>query len=331
MIIRKKAYSRAGLIGNPSDGYFGKTISIICKNFRAQVTLYESPEVEIIPSQQDHCRFDSVSELVDDVRRNGYYGGLRLCKATIKKFFDYCQEHDIELEPRNFTIRYETNVPRQVGMGGSSAIITAAMRALLEFYRVDIPKPVLPSVILSVEKDELGIQAGLQDRVIQVYEGMVYMDFAREIMEAQGHGEYEPMDPSLLPPVFVAYRTDLSEESSVPHSGLRQRYEDGDAEVVDAMKQFAELAAECRQCLLEGRKERVGELMDANFDLRASICKISAANHELVRRGRELGAHVKFAGSGGAVIGVYEDQDMYEALEKGYAELGCQVFKPVMI
>ena len=28
-LLRKKAYARAGLIGNPSDGYHGKTISIM--------------------------------------------------------------------------------------------------------------------------------------------------------------------------------------------------------------------------------------------------------------------------------------------------------------
>jgi len=331
MIIRKKAYARAGLIGNPSDGFYGKTIAIICKNFRAEVTLYESPEVEIIPSRQDHVRFNSIQELVEDVGQNGYYGGLRLCKATIKRFADYCQGHAIELDSKNFTVRYETNIPRQVGMGGSSAIITATMRALMEFYRVEIPKPILPSLVLSVETDELGIAAGLQDRVIQSYEGMVYMDLAKDVMESEGHGHYLPMDPSLLPPVFVAYRTDLSQESTVVHSSVRQRYEDGDEKVVSTMGAIAELAAKAKDCLLASEKQELGALMDTNFDLRSTMYEISDMNQELVRRGRKLGASVKFAGSGGAVIGVYTDQDMYEALEKSYGEIGCQVLKPVMI
>jgi len=56
MIVRTRAYSRAGLAGNPSDGYFGKTLSVIIKNFFAEVTLYETPELEIIPNEQtgDH-------------------------------------------------------------------------------------------------------------------------------------------------------------------------------------------------------------------------------------------------------------------------------------
>ena len=50
MIIRAKSYARAGLVGNPSDGYFGKTISFIVRDFGARVTLYESPVLEILPN-----------------------------------------------------------------------------------------------------------------------------------------------------------------------------------------------------------------------------------------------------------------------------------------
>lgn len=35
-----------------------------------------------------------------------------------------------------------------------------------------------PQVILDIEKKELGISAGLQDRVIQTYKGLVLMDFS---------------------------------------------------------------------------------------------------------------------------------------------------------
>ena len=48
--------------------------------------------------------------------------------------------------------------------------------------------------------------AGLQDRVIQAYQGLVYMDFSKSLMDARGYGEYERMDAKLLPNVFVAYR-----------------------------------------------------------------------------------------------------------------------------
>jgi prepilin-type processing-associated H-X9-DG protein len=48
--------------------------------------------------------------------------------------------------------------------------------------RIRIPKPMMANLVLSVEKDELGIAAGLQDRVAQVYQGLVYMDFDKSII-----------------------------------------------------------------------------------------------------------------------------------------------------
>ena len=78
MIITAHAHARAGLVGNPSDGYFGKTISFIIRNFRATVRLWESPHFEILPTHGDLDRFDSVGAFLRDQKLHGYYGGMRL-------------------------------------------------------------------------------------------------------------------------------------------------------------------------------------------------------------------------------------------------------------
>ena len=160
-IIRTVAYARAGLLGNPSDGYFGRTISIIVKNFSANVVLYEWPELEIILTRQDRCQFDRLGDLVQDVKLNGLYGGLRLVKAAIKRFAEYCAEQRIALGDQNFSLRYDSTIPRQVGLAGSSAIVAATLRALMEFYGVNVPSETLPNLVLSVETREVGIAAGL--------------------------------------------------------------------------------------------------------------------------------------------------------------------------
>lgn len=210
-LIRTHAYARAGLLGNPSDGYFGKTIALPVRNFRASVVLYEWPELEIVLAQQDRCSFNSLDDLCNDVRLHGYFGGLPLVKATLRKFWEYSRKHGIALHGRNFSLRYESNIPRQVGMAGSSAIIAATLRALMRFYDVEIPREIQPNLVLSVEREELGIAGGLQDRVCQVYETLVYMDFSRDLIESRGYGRYEALDPALLPPLFMAFDASLSE------------------------------------------------------------------------------------------------------------------------
>src|SRR5499426_733156 len=197
-LTRKRAYARAGLLGNPSDGYHGKTISISVRNYWAEVVLYEWDAVEIVLADDDRAKFDSIYELARDVRLHGYYGGIRLIKATIKRFVEHCHARDIALHDRKFSVRYSTTIPRQVGLAGSSAIIVATLRCLMEFYGVTLPLKVQPTFVLLVEQEELGITVGLQDRVIQVYEGLVYMDFDRareKTVDGLTSYCYERLDP----------------------------------------------------------------------------------------------------------------------------------------
>jgi len=328
MIIHTKAHARAALIGNPSDGYFGKTIAFTVKNFTAEVTLYESPELEVLDSEEDRSCFKSIDDLSQQIRLYGYYGGVRLIKATIKKFAEFFAQRHVTLPRRNFTVRYRSSIPRLVGLGGSSAIVTAVLRALMRFHGLEIPNTLLPSLALSAETEELNIPAGLQDRVIQTYEGIVYMDFARDLLEAQGYGHYEPLPRDCMPSVFVAYRAELAEGSEVTHSGLRVRFERGEPEVLEAMKKFASFAEEGRQALLAGDTGRLGELMNANFDLRRRIMTLNPRQVEMVEASRRLGAPCKFAGSGGAVVGLYSSPAQYAELTAAYQELGCKVIKP---
>ena len=331
MIIKTQAHPRCGLVGNPSDGYYGKTISFTFKNFAAEVVLYQTPELEIIPSRRDHSRFGSIDYLVRDVGLFGYYGGIRLLKATIKRFHDYCRENGLELDERNFTIRYHSNIPDHVGLAGSSAIITSCLRALMAFYGISIPDPVQANLILSVETDELGIPAGLQDRVAQVYEGLVFMDFGEKLMKTQGYGRYERMDPALLPPVYVAYMRELGEGTEVFHNDIRGRFNRGEPEVVEAMRFWAGLADEVRTCLLDGRQGEVGDLLNANFDRRRVLYQLSEGNLKMVDAARSTGASAKFCGSGGAIVGTYEDDAMFERLRATLEPIGIHVLKPELM
>jgi glucuronokinase len=327
-IIRTHAYARAGLLGNPSDGYFGKTIAMPLRNFKASVVLYEWPELEIMLALQDRCSFDSLTELCVDVRKHGYFGGLPLVKATVRKFSDYCAKQGHTLHSRNFSLRYESTIPRQVGMAGSSAIITATLRALMQFYGVAIPLELQPNLILNVEREELGIAAGLQDRVCQAYETLVYMNFAQDLIESRGYGEYIPLDSALLPPLFVAYDVSLSEPSGIVHSNIRQRWEAGDPKVRQAMLDLASYAEEGRAALLAGDHKRLSELIDLNFDCRRGIVDLDPRHLAMVELARKHGASAHYAGSGGSIIGAYRDEAMFEKLRAGFEAMGCRIIKP---
>jgi len=330
-IIETYAYARAGLLGNPSDGYYGKTIAFLVRNFRARVLLYPSARLEIKAAKADLPVFENLEDLYRTTRWRGYYGGIRIIQALIVRFLDYCRTQGTALPERNFTIEYESNIPMRLGMGGSSAIITAALRALCQYFEVSIPLPAQANLVLETETRELGVPAGLQDRVVQAYEGLVYMDFSRELMERQGFGAYERLDPSLLPSMYVAYRTSLSEGTEVFHSNVRERWHAGDPEVVAAMRTWAGYAEQGREALLRRDHEALDGLIDANFDLRAGIYRVSEGNRRMIEAARRAGASANFAGSGGAIVGRYQGEAMFQALAMAMQPLGVAVIKPVIV
>lgn len=254
-IIRKKAYARVGLMGNPSDGFYGKTMSLLISNFWAEVTLipnnyknqhhYQASNqplssIQLISNPMaDMQQFNSLPSLINICEQNGYNNADRLFLATCKVFYQYCQQEDIPINTTiGFKLLFNTNIPRQVGLAGSSAIITAFWKCLFSFYQLSDrhhPTSLLTlerqaSLILSVEVDELGIAAGLQDRVIQSFGGLVFMDFEKSFMDQHGYGQYTVLDEHLLPPLYLAYVAH-PEDSGKVHSSVKQRFLSGDNEV----------------------------------------------------------------------------------------------------
>ncbi len=330
MLITTQSFARAGFLGNPSDGYFGKTISFAFRNFSAEIVMYETPELGFVPGNVDDATFASPDDLLRDIQLFGYYGGIRLMKAVAKLFFLWCRERGIALPARNFTVRYTSNIPRLVGLSGSSAICTAMLKALQQFYGVAIPLEDAPTLCLEAERDELGIQCGLQDRVIQMYEGCVFMDFDKALVESSGHGRYERLDPALLPRLYVAYDPQRAEVSGTYHKKLRVLFEEKKPDIVAAMGEFADIAQQGRDALLAGRPDKLPALVNANFDLRDRIFNVAPANRRMVLAARAAGAAAKFAGSGGAIVGIYEDDAQYERLVQALGAIGCQTIRPTI-
>ena len=186
----------------------------------------------------------------------------------------------------------------------------------------------MPNLVLSVETEELGINAGLQDRVIQTYEGCVFMDFDKKIMEKEGHGKYEELDPDLLPNLYIAYKTNLGKVSGAVFNDVKTRYLEGEPLVVDTLAEIGEVAQEGKKAIIEGDHERLDLLINKNFDLRTKIFNISDSNMELVQQARKCGASAEFTGSGGSIIGTYKNDETLRCLIINMQKLNARVVKP---
>jgi len=143
-------------------------------------------------------------------------------------------------------------------------------------------------------------------------------------------GVYEPIDLAYLPPLYLAYSRAAAEPTEVIHNDLRGRYERGEPAVREAMVQFAKLAEQGRKAILEKDWETLGRLMDSNFDLRRKILNLAPEHIEMVERARSLKVPAKFAGSGGAIVGLCPDETTFQKLREVMAEIDCEVLRPIV-
>src|SRR5947209_13544587 len=115
------APARAALAGNPSDGYGGAVLALALDGFSARARASAAERLTITPE----------SELV---------------RATVRRF-----SRQLEARALRSAIRWETSIPRSVGLGGSSAIVIATLRALCGLYGTPLEPVELARFALAVE------------------------------------------------------------------------------------------------------------------------------------------------------------------------------------
>jgi glucuronokinase len=303
---RAHAYPRLGILGNPSDGYGGRVLSLTFSNFKA--------EVEAIDAGP------SVRELFERLDSGAAEGIETLTTAAARS---YARAHPLP-DTTRLSFSTVTDIPRQAGLAGSSAIVTAALRALAGTLGVHLSPRELALLAWEAETRELGIEAGPQDRVAQAHGGLLDMDFSKPWSE----DSFRSVDPTLLPAMLVAWDSRPGSPSGDVHDEVRARHEARDPEVTQAMERFPQIAADGVLALERGDLTEFLDCMNANFDLRAGIWSLSPGDLELVSIGREVGCATKFPGSGGAVICAAPDVATLVVAEEAYASRGLNTIRP---
>jgi glucuronokinase len=284
---RGVAHARAALAGNPSDGYGGAVLAVALEGFSARAVARRACGPEVDPP-------------------------LELVEATVRRF-----ARELCAEARHSAIGWSTSIPRSVGLGGSSAIVIATLRALCKLHAVGLDPAALAEFALAVETEDLGIAAGPQDRVAQAYGGVTYMDFA-------GPPRYESL-PDWLPPLLIAWRATAAEPSGEVHDALGARFARGEPAVLQGMRALARAARAARDALLAGDVAGLGRAVDASFEARRAMLALDPRHVEMVELARGAGASANYTGSGGAIICVCCDEVQRRAAGEALAGGGCDI------
>jgi glucuronokinase len=292
-MVRASAFARAALAGNPSDGYGGATLAVVVRDFVAEVEATPATDPSVAPENA-------------------------LVRATVSRFQ---REHAPDAAP--VAVRLRTSIPMTVGLGGSSAIVIATVRALCELHRVELRRDELASFALAVETEDLGIAAGLQDRVAQAYGGLTFMDFQARV--------YEPLDPGLLPPMFLAWNIEAGGASGLTHTDLRARFERAEPTVLAAISELADLARTARAALLVGDAPTFARCLDGSFEARRRMLTLDVRHVAMVELARAKGASANYTGSGGAIVGCCLDGEHRARVIAALTDAGYHAIAPAVV
>lgn len=288
--------ARAALAGNPSDGYGGAVVAIPVPDLTAVATLDETEGVPFSIRTSD-------ADL----------GGL--LDATAAAFGDH-----VGALP-DVTASVSTSIPRLVGLAGSSAIIISLLRALRAWDNHKWDAIELAELALSVERDRMGVEAGLQDRLVQAVGKPVAMTF-----DPVGFESLEVPDDFHL---FLAWNSAEDEPSSTVHRSLRRRYDAGDESVRSAMDDLTVQAGRAKRAILDGDAALLADAMHRTMAIRIQIVELTDAQRRLVEVGRAAGAAVNSAGSGGSIVGLARHDGHLKTVRAAYRSAGLQFLELV--
>lgn len=298
-VIQCSAPGRAGIIGNPADMYGGSVLSCSTAE-RASVTVREADEL-VFETGTERCAITSMEEFAltgdhFDIARAVLCGtGLTDLRAQIT---------------------WQTDIPFRAGLSGSTALLVALLSAVLAFRALRYPRHYLAELARMVEYHHLGVFCGYQDAYMCTFGGLNYMDFReKEFHRPFGTEPYATIEPlmsdvPLLP--FVLAHTGVQRVSGAVHKPIRERWLEGDRQVVDAYLTLGRIAREGKKALLHGRWADLGRLMNENHAITRDLGGSGPENERLIQTALDhgaLGAKLAGAGSGGTIIALHHEPD----------------------
>ncbi|MEA1997441.1 MAG: hypothetical protein U9N45_07365, partial [Gemmatimonadota bacterium] len=179
-MIEASAPARAGVIGNPTDGYGGSLISCTV-DCRATVRITGAERIELAFGGQETVITDETGLRLDG-------GFFDIAKSVIRY---------LRIADKGFRIEGTSDVPYRSGLAGSTAMLAAVYGAVSSFLGMETNRYQLAETIRYIELNYMDIQCGYQDQYMTVFGGLNYMDFrTKEVyvdIEDEVYATIEPL------------------------------------------------------------------------------------------------------------------------------------------
>lgn len=261
MIIRAKAPLRIGLAGggtdvSPYSDTYGGCVLNACINMYAYATIepMDNGKIELCCPDRNKCKvYDSVEYLSID-------GNFDLLKGVYNRIVkDYVHK------PLSFKLTTYVDAPAGSGLGSSSTLVVAIVKAFQEWLNLSLGEYDLANLAWSIEREDLNMSGGRQDQYAAAFGGFNFMQFNGAnvlVNPLRIKKEYiNELEFSLL-----LYYTGTSRLSAKIIESQVKNTKNKNVKAIDAMHRLKQHAYDMKEALLTGKINKMGILFNEGWE-----------------------------------------------------------------
>jgi D-glycero-alpha-D-manno-heptose-7-phosphate kinase len=299
MFIRSRAPLRLGLAGGGTD------VSPYCDEFGGAVlnaTIGHYAYASIEPLDGDEVQFASC----DQNQTSSYRSSTELLPDgnldLLKNVHNYAVRHLNGGVPLHLRLTTRVDVPSGSGLGGSSTLVVATLKAYAEWLNYPIDDYELAQAAFHIEREVAGLRGGRQDQYAAAFGGFNFMEFGQA-----GHVLVNPLrvkDNVLceLEASILLFYTGASRASAEIIAEQSRNVETGNRLALDAMHRVKQEAFRMKDALLRGDFNLLHEVLRCSWVAKKQMSSriVNEQIEEIYARALEAGAHcARISGAGG--------------------------------
>ncbi|HUH64242.1 MAG TPA: hypothetical protein VLZ50_14645 [Terracidiphilus sp.] len=305
MIVRSRAPLRLGLAGGGTD------VSPYCDEYggailNATIGHYAYASIEPLDTgaiqfncgdREQSAEYECAPKLEPD-------GTLDLYKYVYNFAI---RQYNEGKAPRGLRVTTRVDVPVGSGLGGSSTLVVAMLKAFAEWLNYPLDDYELAQTAYRIERNDAGLKGGHQDQYAAAFGGFNFMEFGWNGRVLVNPLRIKASVVSELEASTLLYYTGASRASAEIIAEQARNVETGNADAIHAMHQIKLEAYRMKESLLRGDFCLLHEVLRTSWEAKKRMASriVDERIEEIYDRAIEAGAYcarISGAGGGGFMI-----------------------------
>jgi D-glycero-alpha-D-manno-heptose-7-phosphate kinase len=314
MLIRSRAPLRLGLAGGGTDvspycDEFGGAIlnATIGHYAYASLELLQTGVVQMVSSDQNKVgEYEAAPELRPD-------GNLDLLKYV----HNYAVRKFNGGRPLSLRLTTKVDVPSGSGLGGSSTLVVATLKAYAELLNYPLDDYELAQTAYAIEREEAGLKGGRQDQYAAAFGGFNFMEFGSNGRVLVNPLRVKPSVICELEASLLLFYTGASRASGDIIAEQSRNVETGNSDAIGAMHQIKQEALRMKEALLRGDFDLLHEVLRSSWEAKKRMASriVSEKIERMYAMALDAGAYcARISGAGGGGFMIFLADPMRKSL-----------------